>query len=448
LTLGLLGAARIQAGANPSEIVLKPLDYASAQARVQGIQAAINSLAGKGGTIYLAAGTWLLQGGDKAITLDEGRSAIRFRGDGDATVIKQDTALGLSSNIFYLNNATGIAFQDLRFEGPRLKNLAGDGQYHTAIQADGGSGIHVLRCSFQGFKTGAVVYQGGIARSDVLDCTFDRVDNRFAGDYGAISLGSAADILIRGNLFLGLRFSGISVSGKGYRLSILDNIMRFDMGTNVNGTMGIYVTEGLQDCLIAGNQIYGPHNEALDLRTKASIGITTQGNIIANNIMESKYVGVALNNYDPTDPDHRDTWHNIIQGNVIAGLIPAGGAERVDHGILSKQCNAAVIQGNVFNRSTTGINLQDSPTENTVAGNLIADAGSSAAFVPGSAIVSRNMAADCGSGIAFDWARNSESRHTSVVGNFFPGTSPRLNQGPNVAGAAVWDNCDQNGNCD
>jgi hypothetical protein len=487
--LGMLCALLSRAEAATSEIVLKPGNYSTPEIRTAAIQSAIDSLKGKGGTIYLAAGLWLLKGviGNVAFDLTKSCSNIRFRGDGEATLITQDTTftlnstilrdsikvsdsskfrrdtIPLSTSIFHINDAQGITFQDLRFEGPRVRLLfpdttpegdtvyhsLGDSVYHTAIQVDAGSGIHVLRCVFRGFKTGGIKYHG-VDFSDVLDCTFDSVDNRFdsvGGDYGAIQLEHSNDILIRGNLFRGLRFSGISASDTSARVRILDNNMRFAMNPLDIGGMGIFTTEGIKDCLIAGNQIYGPNNEAIDIRAKKSQGIQAEGNIISGNILEAKFVALALNNYDPLkDVNHQDSWNNVVQGNILSGRTTESGVERASHGMLSNLCRGSVIVANISNRSDYGINLQESPNENIVTGNLVSDASQTAISSPWSAIVSRNLIRACGLGILIADAVNNKGTHTSVVGNFLPGTSVRY-QGINVVGAVVQDNCDENGIC-
>jgi hypothetical protein len=445
--IALTASIVAQTSPNPREIVLVPGTGSSAD-RAQAIQAAIQSLHLQGGgTLYLAAGTWLLSGGDKAIRVD-GKKNVRIRGDGMATLLKQDPSTGISSNLFFLDNSESITFQDLAFEGPRLQNLGGDNQYSTAIQADAGTDLHVLRCTFTGFKTGAVVYQGGATRSEVSDCSFDRVDNRFSGDYGAIHLGGTSDILIRGNLFQELRFSGVSINSGGVRIRILENIMRFDTETPGVGTMGIYVTEGIQDCIFSGNQIYGPQYEGMDLRTKSSIGIPIRGNVLTENIMSSKFIGIALNAYHTGEiATSLGADHNIASGNVIMGRIAGNVQQNVEHGILSKWSRASLLSGNLISKCETGINFQDYPSENTLSGNLVHGAQGTAVFAPGSMIVTRNLIKTSGSGIGYAYTQNSEGSHTSITGNVFSGTEPRLSPGTNVSGPVIMDNCNENGSC-
>jgi parallel beta helix pectate lyase-like protein len=415
---------------NKREIVIVP-DSTLLNVK-QNIQEAVDSLKKYGGgTVYLSAGVYKIENVQNAISVVNAKNIV-FRGDGAATEFRAMNTSGDGADaIFYLNNSTNIKFVNIYFKGLVLPQSAwgNNSSYHGALQINGSSYIDVTGCHFTGFYTGGIIMQSVTTNSNILNCTFDGVDYKLSGDYGAVMLGSnSKHITISQNHFKNVRFSAIS----GYsstEVIITENEAQFDPLSSYS--MGIYFPHGIQNSIISNNRFLNPANEGIVISEidQGASGIAINYNTISGNVILAKYAGININLLTGVCAEVPANF-NTISNNIIYG----SSIDKVDHGVFLSNTHFTNVSNNIVVNAAIAIDLNNCPSHTSVTGNQIDESDNGIRFF-GSGTVIGNIINNTASGISYGYISNATIQH-----NVFTNVLTPLTAGANSASARLGDN--------
>lgn len=159
------------------------------------INAAINSLPSSGGVVYLAAGSYYLDGN---IVLP---SNVTLLGSGDSTILTINNQLGpgvtLITNSDHTNGNTGIKIRDLKLDGNYSNNGSASTGYGIEMVKVGTSsapGLSVSNSTFDDFRS-SNIYLSDSENSSINNSSFSNGSGR------AIDIANSQNIQIASNNF-------------------------------------------------------------------------------------------------------------------------------------------------------------------------------------------------------------------------------------------------------
>lgn len=359
-----------------------------------------------GGSIRLEAGRYLLGWSDTLLL--EGVRNLVIEGAGPATRIVAHPDSAPARYFLKLRECDNVQVRNLAFEGAALpaKRRAANDEWHTGISVQFGERLRFHGCRFSGFFTGGI-HLNKAKHASITSSRFAKVDNKQAGDYGAVHLQEVDDVLVQGNDFQGIRYSAISGwEAKG--VHAVDNAIGMDPASPYG--MGMYFVGGLENSILASNRISRPANEGIAIQGRR--GQPVRGNLLTGNTITASFAGIALND---TGSDVGETRSNVLSANAISGTA----ADPVDHGILIHGGERTRISGNTIRRCRIGISLRSGCARNSVTGNTVRRAKIGIAST-GEAVLEENSldsASDAGILV-------SHSPRTSARFNVFGGATP------------------------
>jgi parallel beta-helix repeat protein len=352
------------------------------------IQAAINSAAVTGGTVYLPAGRYIIKTGLFV------RSKVHLLGAGaEATIIKSGQAN--LQMVLIPSQVKQSSVENITFEG--IGNISGS----TGPTVE--RGVHIVESAF--VRVNACLFKGTangvhIVRSEhvtVSDCSFVSLmagENQYEG-YGVTAEGGT-NHMIQGNHFKRLPRSCIQLTAGCTHSLVAGNVM------DACADGGIVLSSKLSACthnVIEGNLVTAAGLN--DKETSCTYGIRLKdacsyNHIVNNSVTRSAFAGIQLDAVENAGDDR--PYGNVIMGNKVDGSVRgiavlngsdnslrSNEARRVEIGILldtigessSSLAKQNIVTGNsLFQCSAAAVKIGSVRCQsNTVFGNAGFDNG-------------------------------------------------------------------------
>jgi hypothetical protein len=357
-----------------------------------------------------------------------GLTNIIVRGSGSLSSIIS-TATSINANAIWISNGTNILIKNLKFVGKQNVNLNGDDIVHQGIKIDSDNThvseeIKISACYFQGYKTGAIRIEPSVVNVKIEGSVFYKVDNKLlnVGDYGAVHAYKGDNIVIVGNTFDQLRYSGISLLAS-VNAVIDGNSIVFDSAAGEEA-MGINSEWGIRNAKIVNNSIYGSRSEGVIFSNRRPAGsasaFDSRNNYVAYNEIHSYGYGIVFNHdaerFEPQDPHERNT---IIHNNSY------GLGESPAYGIYGRHLKNSLIGENFIQGAQQGIYLRETSTGNLVEGNTIAGTVDNGVLAMAGGAVQENSFINCKTGIQMGGAYRS-----MITGNTFTNVARQFSIDP------------------
>ncbi len=286
------------------------------------INAALNALPTGGGVVYLAEGTYTIDG-DIVIP----KSNVTLVGAGASTVIKIKNSTNASINVIYSSSKTRVLIQNLRINGNKANQTAG-----TMIG----------------------IYFSGVWDSKIIDCWVE--DLRAFG----ISFSVSDNNIVEGNTIHGNGNPGIVLDYSNNNTITSNN-------SRGNGSHGIYLYYSNNNTM-TGNTLQG--NEGNGIYLYYSNNNTVTSNTSQWNLDDGINLTVSNNNTitGNTSQGNLDDGINLnlSDNNTITSNTSCGN----DYGILlDSSSNYNTVTGNTIQGNNLEGVLVYNSSNNTVSGN-------------------------------------------------------------------------------
>jgi parallel beta-helix repeat protein len=306
------------------------------------INSAITSLPSGGGVIYLAEGTYTVDG---SISLP---SNVKLMGAGSGTVIKFKNTLGAGTFQMIVNSDTTngndhITVSDLKLDGNKANNATGTDRGIVFTKVGGGAtavGATITRVWAENFNDSGIQLAGASAYSVISE-------NTVTGNTGpGILINTSTKISVTGNV-------ATSNGGNGAIWIFTSTNVNVSGNTSNNNTNhGIYISTNSSNNTISGNTSNSNGGNGIGMAFTV-----TNNNVTGNNTASNANTGINLDTASG----------NTVIGNTVAS------AGNFGISMANTSSNNVISDNNITASSTHGINIASSSINNAVTNNRIAD---------------------------------------------------------------------------
>ncbi|MBN2498658.1 MAG: right-handed parallel beta-helix repeat-containing protein [Deltaproteobacteria bacterium] len=367
----------------------------------EAIQAAVDSLAGSGGIVFVPTGTYMVQAVSNGISLGNHTTLWLTPG----AMLKAIPNSSQSYAVVLVEDVTGVSIIGGTIAGERDEHTGVDGQWGMGISIRSATNVLIEDVTIRdcwgdgiyvGFGSsnisanvkirGVLVDHNRRQGLSIVSCSGCTVEaSTFSGNAGqapqaGIDLepnsdtGPVEDTRITGNLFV----------KNGYGLLLAAQNAPVERTTVTGNTFTDNFIDGIRLFLASGNTVSnnvirrsGNHGIAIYGRLNEQTEEFAHDNIVANNIVEgSDEIGISL----------FYTIDNVVSGNLIVGSGQSETPEKNDNLALRFSARNSV-QGNTMRLGSYsvqprfGIFVTDTSTDNVVSNNDLYHAGATAAFM-------------------------------------------------------------------
>jgi hypothetical protein len=235
------------------------------------IQDGIDDLPAGGGLVFVKDGTYNI-----SAKIVIAKSYVTLQGSGRATIIHLNDSV--NNDCIELgdgaSNYAGIIVQDLKIEGNKANQTAGEGIDILTKLTD----LQIINCWIYQAKYAGIDNSSGIDKIHIEGCLIEE-----SGRYG-INNNSSDECIVTNNIFLNNGDASYSQYYTGYaKRELIENNVFYHNG-GATSADGVYITDS-SNCVVNGNSFYGCKN---GVHNGYAIG-NGDGQIISNNVFEDNY---------------------------------------------------------------------------------------------------------------------------------------------------------------
>lgn len=328
------------------------------------IQAAIESLAKTGGTVYFPTGTYLL---NRPIIMDQDNVTLNGAGMNATTLlIRMANPLGNEVNlnaIYYPQTSKktiGTTISNMTIDGRRnpTQNSTGSGPW--GIRITHGQSILINYVCVQNWPSDGI--QAALGRDPVDNLTIQNsiINNNFRM---GIHIGFASNVIIQNNIFtntpstdgtwvnqygacIDVEVEGLSTASVK-KLQVINNVMQYErprsntacQAISFNGNAG-----KIEDVVFSGNKISG-YQQAVFSQYYSQLNPHTTRSVFSNNYITSQYINAPTTNVATYAFDFFGMIDCTISNNFVDGSL---GNRGFDFGYDLTDCKNTVLSDNTF----------------------------------------------------------------------------------------------------